>query len=109
MALPSFMAKGGVIQMAKVRWGILSTANIGMTKVNPAIQKGQYCEIVAIASRDRQAAERAARQLGVAPADGSPEELLAYVAVDGFYNSLPNHPLVPWPINPLAALQHHSC
>src|SRR5260221_13490175 len=103
MALPSFMAKEGVIQMAKVRWGILSTANIGMTKVNPAIQKGQYCEIVAIASRDRQAAERAARQLGVAKAYGSYEELLADAEVDAICNPLPNQLHVPWSINDLEA------
>src|SRR5260370_22768059 len=106
MAVPSFMAKEGVVQMAKVRWGILSTANIGMTKVNPAIQKGQYCEIVAIASRDRQAAERAARQLGVAQADGSYEELLADAAVDAIYNPLPNHLHVPGSIKALEAGKH---
>ena len=36
----------------KVRWGILSTANIGMSKVTPVIQKAENCEVVAIASRD---------------------------------------------------------
>ncbi len=95
--------------MAKVRWGILSTANIGMTKVNPAIQKGQYCEIVAIASRDRQAAERAARQLGVAKAYGSYEELLADAEVDAIYNPLPNHLHVPWSIKALEAGKHVLC
>src|SRR5258707_5292930 len=109
MALPSFMAKEGVIQMAKVRWGILSTANIGMTKVNPAIQKGQYCEIVAIAAGDRQAAEQAARKLGVAKAYGSYEELLADPDVDAIYNPLPNHLHVPWSIKALEAGKHVLC
>ena len=36
----------------KVRWGILSTAKIGVDKVIPAMQRGAWCEIVAIASRD---------------------------------------------------------
>ena len=36
----------------KVRWGILSTANIGMGKVTPGIQKSAHSEVVAIASRD---------------------------------------------------------
>src|SRR5258706_10943197 len=109
MTLPNLMAKKGVIWMAKVRWGILSTANIGMTKVNPAIQKGQYCEIAAIASRDRQAAERAARQLGVAKAYGSYEELLADPDVDVIYNPLPNHLHVPWSIKALEAGKHVLC
>jgi predicted dehydrogenase len=95
--------------MAKVRWGILSTANIGMTKVNPAIQKGQYCEIVAIASRDRQAAERAAHQLGVAEAYGSYEELLADPGVEAIYIPLPNHLHVPWSIKALEAGKHVLC
>ena len=37
--------------MKKVTWGILSTANIGMEKVIPAMQQGQFCNIAAIASR----------------------------------------------------------
>jgi predicted dehydrogenase len=100
---------GEVKRMAKVRWGILSTANIGMTKVNPAIQKSEYCEIVAIASRDQQAAERAARQLGVAKAYGSYEALLADPEVDAVYNPLPNNLHVPWSIKALKAGKHVLC
>jgi len=33
----------------KVRWGILSTAKIGMEKVTPAIMKSPSSEVVAIA------------------------------------------------------------
>ena len=36
--------------MDKVRWGVLSTAKIGLVNVIPAMQKGELCEIVAIAS-----------------------------------------------------------
>ncbi len=38
--------------MKNLRWGILSTADIGITKVIPAIQRAEHCEVVAIASRD---------------------------------------------------------
>ena len=34
-----------------VRWGVLSTAKIGLEKVIPAMQKGEYCEMAAIASQ----------------------------------------------------------
>jgi hypothetical protein len=46
--------------MKKVRWGVLSTANIGLEKVIPAMQKGEYCEMAAIASQslERGKAER---------------------------------------------------
>jgi len=36
----------------KVRWGILSTAAIGLNKVIPAMQRGDWSEVTAIASRD---------------------------------------------------------
>ena len=47
----------------KVRWGILSTANIGMAKVTPGIQKSAHSEVVAIASRDSGKARAAADRL----------------------------------------------
>ena len=50
----------------KVRWGILSTAAIGVKKVLPAMQKGDWVEVSAIASRDLHKAEEAARTLGIA-------------------------------------------
>ncbi len=37
--------------MKKVRWGILSTAKIGIEKVIPAMQRSDYCDITAIASQ----------------------------------------------------------
>ncbi len=36
----------------KVKWGVLSTAAIGVRKVIPAMQLGDWTDIVAIASRD---------------------------------------------------------
>ena len=60
----------------KVRWGVLSTAAIGVKKVLPAMQKGDWVEVSAIASRDLGKAEQVARTLGIAKAYGSYEELL---------------------------------
>ena len=51
--------------MKKVRWGILSTAKIGVEKVIPAMQSGKYCEILAIGSRDFKKAQAAAARLGI--------------------------------------------
>ena len=39
--------------MSKIRWGILSTADIGLGQVIPAMQQGEFSEIAGIASRDR--------------------------------------------------------
>ena len=48
----------------KVRWGVLGAAKIAVKKVVPGMQKGELCEVAAIASRDRGKAEEAARTLG---------------------------------------------
>lgn len=93
----------------KVRWGILSTANIGLRKVIPAMQKGQWTEVAAIASRDLRQAETAARSLGIAKAYGSYEELLADPEIDAVYNPLPNHLHVPWSIKAAEAGKHVLC
>ena len=67
--------------MTKVRWGILSTANIGMTKVTPAIQQAENCEVVAIASRSEEQAQGAAKQLSSPGFYASYEALLE--AIEG--------------------------
>jgi predicted dehydrogenase len=41
----------------KLRWGDVGTANIAVSKVIPAMQLGNWCEVVAIASRDRDKAK----------------------------------------------------
>ena len=82
----------------KVRWGILSTANIALAKVIPAMQRSSWCEITSIASRDLSRAKDAARALQIPNACGSYEELLADKAVEAIYNPLPNHLHVPWTI-----------
>ncbi|MGZ3618029.1 MAG: Gfo/Idh/MocA family protein, partial [Ktedonobacteraceae bacterium] len=84
--------------MNKVRWGVLSTANIGTGKVIPAMQKGKYIEFNALASRNLEKGKAAAAQLGIPHVYGSYEELLADPNIDAIYNPLPNHLHVPWSI-----------
>src|SRR5882724_11928187 len=93
----------------KVRWGILSTAKIGVKKVIPGMQKGAWSEVTAIASRDRGKAEDAARALGIANAYGSYEELLADPQIEAIYNPLPNQLHVPWSIKAAEAGKHVLC
>lgn len=95
--------------MQKLRWGVLSTANIGRTKVIPAIQTSQYGEVVAICSRDQANARGHADDLGIARAYGSYEELLADPEIDAIYNPLPNHLHVDWSIKALEASKHVLC
>jgi predicted dehydrogenase len=93
----------------KVRFGILSTAKIGITKVIPAMQRGQHTEVVAIASRSDDKARDAARRLGIPRFFGSYEALLLDPAVDAVYIPLPNDQHVPWSIRALEAGKHVLC
>lgn len=93
----------------KIQWGILSTANIGTGQVIPAMQKGQYTEIAAIASRDLSRAEETAARLGIPRAYGSYEELLSDRSIDAIYIPLPNHLHVEWSIKSMEAGKHVLC
>ncbi len=95
--------------MKKVRWGILSTADIGMKKVTPAIMKSAHSEVVAIASRDLSRARAAADELRIPKAYGSYEELLADPEIDAIYNPLPNHLHVPLTLQATEAGKHVLC
>jgi predicted dehydrogenase len=92
--------------MKKVRWGVISTANIATAKVIPGMQRGRYSEVTAIASRDLAKAEGAARALGLAKAYGSYEALLADPEVDAVYIPTPNHLHVPWSVRAIQAGKH---
>ena len=95
--------------MTKVRWGILSTADIGMKKVTPAIQAAENCEVVAIASRDQSRAAAAAAELGIPAAYGTYQELLGADDVDAVYIPLPNDLHAEWTMKAAAAGKHVLC
>ena len=95
--------------MKKIRWGVLSTANIGLEKVIPAMQLGEYCEMAAIASQSLERGKVAAEQLEIPQVYGSYKELLADDKIDAVYIPLPNHLHVPWTKKALAAGKHVLC
>ena len=73
------------------------------------MQKGDWTEVTAIASRDLHKAEEVARALGIAKAYGSYEELLADPQIEAVYNPLPNQLHVPWSIKAAEAGKHVLC
>lgn len=95
--------------MQKIRWGILSTAKIGMEKVIPAIQQCLHAEVVAIASRSAQGAESAAAKLNIPGFYSSYEAMLYDPEIDAVYNPLPNHLHAKWSIEALKAGKHVLC
>jgi predicted dehydrogenase len=93
----------------KVRWGVLSTANIGRRAVLPAIQRSSNGELVAVGSRDIAKARAFADELGIPRAYGSYEELLADTAVEAVYIPLPNSMHREWAIRAADAGKHVLC
>jgi predicted dehydrogenase len=93
----------------KVRWGVLGAANIAVKKVVPAMQRGEWSEVVALASRDVERARAAAQALGIRKVYGSYDGLLADPEVEAVYNPLPNHLHVPWTTLAAEAGKHVLC
>jgi len=93
----------------RIRWGVLSTAAIGLKKVIAAMQRGTHTSVVAIASRDLHKAREAVEVLGIATAYGSYEDLLSDPSIDAIYNPLPNHMHVTWTIKAAEAGKHVLC
>jgi predicted dehydrogenase len=97
------------VPFRKVRWGVLGVASIAVRRVIPAMQKGEWSEITAIASRDSGKSAETARLLGIPQAYGSYAELLADPEIEAIYNPLPNHLHVPWSIQAAQAGKHVLC
>jgi predicted dehydrogenase len=95
--------------MDKVRWGVLSNAKIGWEKVIPGMQRSQWCDVQAIASRSLERAQAAAKAAGIPKAYGSYEELLADPQIEAIYNPLPNPLHVPWTLAAARAGKHVLC
>jgi predicted dehydrogenase len=92
-----------------IRWGVLSTADIGRKAVIPGLRRGELGEVVAISSRDPSRAAAVAAELGIPKAHGSYEELLADPEIDAVYNPLPNHLHMPWSKRALESGKHVLC
>ncbi len=92
----------------KVRWGLLSTANINHRLI-PAIRASKRGELVAVASRSLPAAEKYAAKWNIPLAFGSYQEMLDSGKIDVVYISLPNHLHAEWSIRALQAGVHVLC
>jgi predicted dehydrogenase len=95
--------------MSKVKWGVLSTANIGVKRVIPAIIAGRRGIVAAIASRDAGRAAAIAASFGIARSYGDYQALLDDPQIEAIYNPLPNHLHVEWTVKALDAGKHVLC
>ena len=91
-----------------VRWGVLSTAEIGNNLAIPGLLAADGSELVGIASRSRDRAEAAAARWGCRPYVGY-EALLDEPTIDAVYIPLPNHLHAEWTVRALEAGKHVLC
>lgn len=94
---------------APISWGVLSTANIAVEKVIPAMKKSGLSRVDAIASRSAERAASVATALDIPRSYGSYEELLADTDVEALYIPLPNHLHPEWTIAAAEAGKHILC
>ncbi len=95
--------------MKKINWGILGTATIAVEKVIPAMQKGKYTHVTAIASRNFKKAQQVAKQFDITKAWGSYEDLIKDNEISAVYIPLPNNLHVEWATKALQAGKHVLC
>lgn len=94
--------------MEKVRWGLLSTANINRRLI-PAIRNSERGTLTAVASRKRKTAEAYAAEWEIPQAFASYEAMLESDAIDAVYIGLPNHLHAPWSIFAMRHGKHVLC
>jgi len=94
--------------MTKLRWGLLSTANINRRLI-PVIRASDRGRLVAVASRNQARADEYAREWEIPIAFGSYQAMLDSDQVDVVYISLPNHLHAEWSIRAMQAGKHVLC
>ena len=92
-----------------IRWGVLGTGEIGITRTIPAMLLAPSAKVVAIASRDEMRARQAARTLGVPRVHTDYAALLADADIDAVYLPLPNRLHREWAIRAMEAGKHVLC
>ena len=95
--------------MKPVNWGVISTSSYGRERIVPAMMQGKNLTVSAIASREMATARSAAKELGIAKAYGSYQEILDDPDIEAVYIPLPNHLHVPWSTKAAEAGKHVLC
>jgi predicted dehydrogenase len=97
------------INKKTINWGILSTANIGLNLVIPAIIGSNNGVVLGIASRNIEKADEVAKKFGIKHTYGSYDELLSDPQIDAIYNPLPNNLHLEYTLKALEHGKHVLC
>jgi predicted dehydrogenase len=95
--------------MKPVVWGILSVSTHYKLRIHTYLMKSPLVDMRGIASRSKERAAEAARDLGLQKAYGSYEELLADKEIEAVYIPLPNHMHAEWVKKAADAGKHVLC
>ena len=95
--------------MRKIGWGVLGTADIAHGATIPGMCRAENCELVAIAGRNAEKAERFREEFGFRKAYEGYEKLLEDPEVEAVYIPLPNSLHAEWSIRALRAGKHVLC
>jgi predicted dehydrogenase len=79
----------GIMNMDKIRWGIIGVGNVTELKSGPAFQKANHSELVAVMRRDAAKAEDYARRHGVKRWYSNGMDLINDPEVDAVYVATP--------------------
>jgi len=94
----AFIENNDGAMQAKIRWGVLGTANIAIKRFIPGVRASSNGIVSAIAARELSRAEAIATQLEIPRGYGSYEALLADPEIDAIYIPLPNAMHAEWTI-----------
>jgi predicted dehydrogenase len=92
-----------------VRWGILGCGSIATTAIAPAIHWADGNELLAVASRTQERADRKASEVHAPRAYGAYEAVLADSDIDALYIGVPNGEHARWAIAAAMAGKHVLC
>jgi predicted dehydrogenase len=95
--------------MKPVSWGVLSVAKHFTYRIHPSLTGSGAAVVAAIASRSRERADRAAKEMSIPRAYGTYEELVTDPGIEAVYIPLPNHLHTEWVRNAADAGKHVLC
>lgn len=94
---------------AVVRYGLISTAQIGLNAHVPGARESANSVIEAVSSRSEEKASKAAEEHGIPRWYGSYDEMLADPELDAVVNTLPNSMHCEWTVRAAEAGKHVLC